>query len=403
MAGRTRRRERRGRPPDEHRLHGRRGAPGGQPRGARAAGHDVGVGIDPAALRRGRLERVEVARRDARARGPRGSPPPPAAPPRPARRRATPGEHRRLPLGPLRMADGRPVEVGLRVGQAQKHGRPSLDRARLTTVTSSPRKLSQTLRAGQGRALVFRVETFIIDRRSPFFERYERRPAGVANAHETTASPRSQSPMYRFSRALFMELRDMVDPHPDTVTPVEARRRLLLACEATVERLARDPRYFARPTRTLFEEIRHLFPIPMQARVYYAIDHTLGLAKEFIREEMERTSAANTPAARPRARARRASAPRCPAVSTARRMRTSRSACRSLPPPDGSRGPGGRAPRARSPVGDAQPAGRGRLPRAGGAARRRIGRPALRRPAVLHARRAPRRRRRRGRLRRSLA
>jgi len=99
--------------------------------------------------------------------------------------------------------------------------------------------------------------------------------------------------MYRFSRALFLEIKDVVDPHPDTIGIEEARRRVLEACQSTVERLARDPRYFARPTRSLFEEIRHLFPITCQARVFYAIDRTLGLAREFIREEMERNSEAN--------------------------------------------------------------------------------------------------------------
>ena len=84
--------------------------------------------------------------------------------------------------------------------------------------------------------------------------------------------------MYRFSRALFLEIKDLVDPHPDTSRP-EARRIVLTACEATVERLARDRRYFTRPTRSLFDEIRHLFPLSQHARVYFAIERTLELAK----------------------------------------------------------------------------------------------------------------------------
>jgi len=39
--------------------------------------------------------------------------------------------------------------------------------------------------------------------------------------------------MYRFSRALFLEIKDLVDPHPDT-SPAEARRIVLAACESTV-------------------------------------------------------------------------------------------------------------------------------------------------------------------------
>jgi len=96
--------------------------------------------------------------------------------------------------------------------------------------------------------------------------------------------------MYRFSRALFLEIKDLVDPHPDTISVVEARRRVLEACEETVERLAREPRFFARPARSLFEEIRHLFPITQQARVYYAIDRTIGLARAFIQRELERSN-----------------------------------------------------------------------------------------------------------------
>ena len=84
--------------------------------------------------------------------------------------------------------------------------------------------------------------------------------------------------MYRFSRQIYMQVRDAVDPHPDTVSVAEARRRILRACEDTVERLARDARYFPKPARSLFQEIRYYFPITEQARVYYTIEHYLGLA-----------------------------------------------------------------------------------------------------------------------------
>src|SRR4051812_23228637 len=96
--------------------------------------------------------------------------------------------------------------------------------------------------------------------------------------------------MYRFSRALFLELKDLVDPHPDTISVEDARRKVLEACEDTVERLAREPRYFARPARSLFEEIRHLFPITQQAHVFYACDQMVVLARGFIQRELERHS-----------------------------------------------------------------------------------------------------------------
>ncbi len=95
--------------------------------------------------------------------------------------------------------------------------------------------------------------------------------------------------MYRFSRAIFVEIKDLVAPHPETITIAEAKRRVLQCSEATVERLARDARYFPKPARSLFQEIRYYFPITEQARVYYTIEHTLELAAEFIREEVERS------------------------------------------------------------------------------------------------------------------
>ena len=95
--------------------------------------------------------------------------------------------------------------------------------------------------------------------------------------------------MYRFSRAIFLEIKDSVDPHPETVTVAEAKRRVLHACESTIERLARDPHYFARPSQSLFHEIRHLFPITQQARVLRVIDVYVTRAVEFILEELEKS------------------------------------------------------------------------------------------------------------------
>ncbi|MFM9125091.1 MAG: hypothetical protein ACKOSO_08080 [Actinomycetota bacterium] len=94
--------------------------------------------------------------------------------------------------------------------------------------------------------------------------------------------------MFRFSRQIYIEVKDAVDPAPDTISVAEARRRILTACESTIERLARDARYFPKPARSLFQEIRYYFPITEQARVYYTSERYSGLAQEFIREELER-------------------------------------------------------------------------------------------------------------------
>ena len=80
--------------------------------------------------------------------------------------------------------------------------------------------------------------------------------------------------MYRFSRAIFVEIKDLVDPHPETVSVPEGKRRVLQSCEATIERLARDPHYFAKPSQSLFQEIRHLFSISSQAN-WFALNPSI--------------------------------------------------------------------------------------------------------------------------------
>jgi hypothetical protein len=95
--------------------------------------------------------------------------------------------------------------------------------------------------------------------------------------------------MYRFSRAIYVDIKDLVDPHPETITVPEAKRRVLQASEATIERLARDPHYFAKPSQSLFGEIRHLFSISSQARVYNSIDRHICQAVTYILEEIERS------------------------------------------------------------------------------------------------------------------
>ena len=87
---------------------------------------------------------------------------------------------------------------------------------------------------------------------------------------------------------MFVEIKDLVDPHPETGSVPEAKRRVLQSCEATIERLARDPHYFAKPSQSLFHEIRHLFSISNQARVYSSIDRNITQAVRFILEELER-------------------------------------------------------------------------------------------------------------------
>jgi hypothetical protein len=89
--------------------------------------------------------------------------------------------------------------------------------------------------------------------------------------------------MYRFSRAIYRELaRDIIDDPYAGGCRVN-HERVLRACEAAVERLATDRRYFAHPSRTLFADIRAYFPMNAQIRVLRVIERYLDLADEFLK------------------------------------------------------------------------------------------------------------------------
>src|SRR6187455_1550296 len=75
--------------------------------------------------------------------------------------------------------------------------------------------------------------------------------------------------MYQYSRAIYRSIKDLVDPYVAPETRVEYRRAVLEACEQTMERLAKDPLYFAKPDRALFQDIRRYFPITCQAQVAF--------------------------------------------------------------------------------------------------------------------------------------
>ncbi len=88
--------------------------------------------------------------------------------------------------------------------------------------------------------------------------------------------------MYQYSRAIYRSIKDLIDPYADSEVQLEYRRELLAACEATMERLATDPLYFANPDRALFYEIRRFFPITSQARVAWAVHEGVAAALSFI-------------------------------------------------------------------------------------------------------------------------
>lgn len=88
--------------------------------------------------------------------------------------------------------------------------------------------------------------------------------------------------VYHFSRAIYRELEsEILEDHPAQAGPTN-HERVLRSCEAAVYRLATDMHYFARPTKTLFNDIRIYFPMASQRRVYCVVDRYLTFCKEWL-------------------------------------------------------------------------------------------------------------------------
>jgi hypothetical protein len=93
--------------------------------------------------------------------------------------------------------------------------------------------------------------------------------------------------MYQYSRAIYRSVKDMIDPYGDRESQLESRRAVLESCEHTMERLANDPLYFAKPDRALFQDIRRYFPITCQSDVAWAVTQGVQAAAHFIEEQIE--------------------------------------------------------------------------------------------------------------------
>ena len=93
--------------------------------------------------------------------------------------------------------------------------------------------------------------------------------------------------MDQYSRAIYRSVKDLIDPYGDRESQIESRRAVLMSCEHTMERLANDPLYFAKPDRALFQDIRRYFPITAQAQVAWAVENGVKAAVTFIQEQIE--------------------------------------------------------------------------------------------------------------------
>lgn len=87
--------------------------------------------------------------------------------------------------------------------------------------------------------------------------------------------------MYRFSRSIYRELApDILEERPGAAGPSN-HERVLRACESAVHRLATDWHYFAKPSKTLFNDIRIYFPMTAQPRVYRVVERYMMFAREY--------------------------------------------------------------------------------------------------------------------------
>ena len=88
--------------------------------------------------------------------------------------------------------------------------------------------------------------------------------------------------MYHFSRSIYRELApDIIEEREGT----QNHERVLRSCETCVERLATDWHYFAKPTKTLFNDIRIYFPMCAQHRVWNVVERYMAFADEYFQRQ----------------------------------------------------------------------------------------------------------------------
>src|SRR5205809_5222894 len=87
--------------------------------------------------------------------------------------------------------------------------------------------------------------------------------------------------MYQFSRAIYRELARDIDADV-SIRGACAHEHVLRSCEATIERLVSDRHYFARPSRTLFYDIRTCFPMRAQSGVWAVVHRYVNAADAYL-------------------------------------------------------------------------------------------------------------------------
>jgi hypothetical protein len=105
---------------------------------------------------------------------------------------------------------------------------------------------------------------------------------GTENWERKTTGGREE--MYRFSRSIYRELAPRVVEDDRDRTGCHHKQKVLEACESAIRRLACDRRYFARPARTLFNDVRIYFSMQDQLYVWHVIDSNMRLATAFLEQ-----------------------------------------------------------------------------------------------------------------------
>ena len=88
--------------------------------------------------------------------------------------------------------------------------------------------------------------------------------------------------MYQISRSIYREIEAEIIEGRRWGTGPTNHERVLRLCEAAVHRLATDRHYFAKPSRTLFNDIRVYFPMSAQSHVYRVVDRYLTFAADYL-------------------------------------------------------------------------------------------------------------------------
>jgi hypothetical protein len=99
--------------------------------------------------------------------------------------------------------------------------------------------------------------------------------------------------MYHFSRAIYRQLAPYILDEQSCSGGCSNREAVLRGCERSMERLWTDRRHFAKPARTLFNDIRIYFSLASQLSVYLIVRRHVELALDFLSEHPEQEYQAN--------------------------------------------------------------------------------------------------------------